>query len=131
DGQFALSGSKDCTLKLWRLSGNPTPWSAPWIVCRPSDDTANLQARFQEALAKADRALAGAEPDAAAECLRQARALPGFDRRREALTRWASLYYRLPRGDLRDAWEERVLPQPAVHDFGLDACGAMLLCGDE
>lgn len=125
DGRLALTGSKDCTLKLWRLAGNSVRWSAPWMVCRPRADTGNLQVRFREALAQADKALAADDPPAAAAALRRARALPGFDRRPEGVSRWVSLYRRMTRGALRDAWEERMLRDQVM--FAVAPSGDWLL----
>jgi WD40 repeat protein len=81
-------------------------WTAPFRLCRVAVTEELLQARrrFVELLERAGQ-LADDQPAEAARLVAEARALPGFERRPEALEVWASLYARLPRLGFRGGWE--------------------------
>lgn len=103
-GRYAVSASGDGTLALWAL---PRDVEAPYMVSRvlPSEMALAAQAAYEGALQRAWQALAGGDAPAAAHCLREARAQPGYGRRPEVMSCWAGLYVRLRRKGLNGGWE--------------------------
>jgi WD40 repeat protein len=107
-------------------------WAAPFRLCRAAVTEELLQARrrFEGLLGRARR-LADDQPAEAARLVAEARALPGFQRRPEALEAWAGLYSRLPRRGFRGAWEVGVFRghEGVVNCVCLSPAGRLALSG--
>jgi WD40 repeat protein/serine/threonine protein kinase len=109
DGRYALSASADKTLKLWELGG--ADWAAPFEPARiaGTEEVARVANRFKRLLNEAAAAMESGKVVKAAVCLRQARALPGCQRRPEVVRQWDRLYTLLPRYAFAGGWEARTL----------------------
>ncbi|MSR64895.1 MAG: hypothetical protein EXS18_03840 [Verrucomicrobiae bacterium] len=107
DGRYCLSGSRDGTLKLWDVMGNGTSYQTPleWAGLVTSQKALDARSQYQHALSEAQKVLVSQDVVLAARWLRTARAVPGCERRKEALAAWMDLYLRLPRKNLVRAWE--------------------------
>jgi WD40 repeat protein len=129
-GRRAVSGSADRTLALWHLPGDHT---APYVLSRvlPSETALAVWAEYERALARAQEAVSSGDAAEAARLVRQARSLPGFGRRPEAMSQWGELYARLRRKDLQGAWETDSLAEHtgAVSSVCLSADGRHALSG--
>jgi WD40 repeat protein len=103
-GRHALSGSGDRTLALWAL---PQEVSAPYVVSRvlPSETALAARADYEQALARAWRAVCDGDAAGAAWHVRAARSQPGYRRRPETMSQWSGLYVRLARKTLNGGWE--------------------------
>lgn len=106
DGSLILSGSQDGTAKVWCLGIAMAGYAAPLVLCRAleSEKAVTAESTFQRNLARALERL-NREPVAAAHYVRRARALPGYQRKAEAMDLWFRLYLRLPKTRLENAWE--------------------------
>jgi WD40 repeat protein len=92
-------------VRQWSLAWE---WTAPGQLCREADSEQEIAAaRTFDGLLVQARRLVEEEPVRALELLREARALPGFQRRPEVVALWTGLYLRLPRVTLQGAWEVR------------------------
>jgi WD40 repeat protein len=108
DGCHVVTGNEDRTPRLWRLDPD---LASPSIVCRVVDSArAQAAARtYQQALQRAQEALAEGDLVTAAGLIREARAQPGHGRRAEAVQAWRELYLWLPRQTLKASWEGATL----------------------
>jgi predicted Zn finger-like uncharacterized protein len=104
DGRLGVSGGWDNVLRLWNLEWNAT---APSMISRVvmSERAAAAKTAYDQALERASEALKGDDAVLAAQCVREARGLPGYARKPEAMEEWGRLYARLARGGLNAAWE--------------------------
>lgn len=107
DGRVALSGSGDGELRVWNVLGNGSHPASMELV-RPSSGTQALSKlrRYKTLISAGERANQACDFGSAADSFRQARAVPGYSRCVDAMTRWAGLYRVLPRVGLQDSWEE-------------------------
>lgn len=108
DGALALSTGTP--MRLWRLIA-PGTRPAPAVLCRVvgSEAAARAEGAFARGLAAARQAMSRGDAPAAAGHLREARAQPGCQRRREAIEAWMDLYPHLPQRDPGGVWEARRL----------------------
>ncbi|MFI5720353.1 protein kinase [Nocardia sp. NPDC051750] len=106
DAGFALSAGQDGTVRRWDLPGEYL--GAP-MLSRPRRDTElNRRGRKVDALiAEAERAVAEEHFRAALDHLRQARAIPGYERSPRVLSAWWALGRRAVRTELRAVWSPR------------------------
>ena len=106
DGESIASGSSDNTMQVWEVALDHVP--SPILLSRisASEENTRVEESYEQHLADARAALESDEPAVAANHLRSARALPGCERRTEAVELWASLYSRLNRASLKSAWYE-------------------------
>jgi WD40 repeat protein/serine/threonine protein kinase len=132
-GERGLSASSDNQVRLWpalRLS-----LTAPSVLCRVQapDRTASAGKRYARSLALAREALAEGDLPAAAGCIREARAQPGYARHAEALAEWMDLYLWLPRTTLRAAWEGGAFTghRHAVTSLALSLDGGRAISGSK
>ncbi len=104
DGRTGLTGGWDQTPRLWNLEWN---YAAPSMISRVimSEHATAAKTAYDQALARARQASASKDAVLAAQCVREARALPGYARKPEAMEEWGRLYVRLARGGLNAAWE--------------------------
>ncbi len=109
DGQQALVGGQGG--QLWSLGTGLPPFVAPFQLNRvqPPATLLSTSDRYEQALARAQTAIAADDVATAAIALREARAQPGYSREPRALALWLQLYRRLPREGLNAAWEVAVL----------------------
>ncbi|HOE66378.1 MAG TPA: serine/threonine-protein kinase [Candidatus Hydrogenedentes bacterium] len=107
DGRYALSSGRDRTVRVWDLGPLAMRYVAPLIVCQAQRSEAILSTgiAFKQLVLQAQQLLERGDAVRAAAAIRQARVLPGFGRRNEALGEWARLYRRLPRTLLAGGWE--------------------------
>ena len=106
-GSHLLSGSEDTTVKLWRMGSDKARYMAPLVLCRAlrSEEALTLRSAFDEALARAHKALGENDAVTAAARVREARELQGYRRNSQAMEAWFRLYRKLPRTRLAGAWE--------------------------
>jgi predicted Zn finger-like uncharacterized protein len=104
DGRLGVSGGWDNVLRLWNLEWNAT---APSMISRVvmSERAVAAKTAYDQALERASQALKTDDAVLAAQCVREARALPGYARKPEAMEEWGRLYVRLARNGLNAAWE--------------------------
>jgi WD40 repeat protein/serine/threonine protein kinase len=106
DGRFALSGSFDRTLKLWEL-GDLNHYIAPMqlSLVLTTETFLSLELAYEQKLAQACRESKEENHIAAAQYIRQARAIFGFNRHPKGLNYWTDLYIYLPRKAFVQGWE--------------------------
>jgi WD40 repeat protein/serine/threonine protein kinase len=106
DRQFVASGSSDKTIKVWKVV--LTQVASPFLLSQisASEKITEVEEIFKRHLADARAALKGGELAQAVKHLRDARALPGCERRKEAVALWASLYPRMTHASLKAVWPE-------------------------
>ncbi|WP_062992063.1 protein kinase domain-containing protein [Nocardia anaemiae] len=105
DGRIALSAGFDGTVRVSRLA--PAGPMAPWSYVRPrtvGELTAQAD-RVKSVIVEADRLIDGERWTAAAELLRGARGIPGYERNQGLLERWRQVACHGRRGALIAAWE--------------------------
>ena len=110
DGRLALSGSMDTTVRARKLT--PAGARSPWSYSRPrtTEELGRQADLVGAALSRVDRLVEQGRPTEAAEELRAARAVPGYERNPELLERW----WQVGRGGRRTgvcaAWRCHDLP---------------------
>jgi predicted Zn finger-like uncharacterized protein len=119
--QHVVLGLESGSLVLWQMADQAL-WSAPMMLSRVQDSQAIVEREtaYDQAMTKARHALAAGEILEAAESVVRARSLVGCRRRSDAMALWQSLYTRLPRERLQDAWFYRTLtlanaPTSVIH----------------
>jgi predicted Zn finger-like uncharacterized protein len=87
------------------------PYPIPHVVTMPVSATEvdALAGQFAEHLEAARKSLAEQNHEAALKALKEARAVPGFERSEEALTLWRDLATTFPRQRLQAVWEKTTL----------------------
>jgi WD40 repeat protein/serine/threonine protein kinase len=108
DGQFALSGSKDMSVKLWHVGKRAL---APPLFSRTTGTEKALarQSEHEDALADAQAAFNRSDYAQALSCLKKARAVPGFGKSAEAMAFRRRLSANLRVKSYREAWLSRTL----------------------
>lgn len=103
DGRYLLTATRGETYKLWRF--NPE-YRAPMILSRvlATEEALTHQIAAGENLVLARTALAEERFVEAANYIRAARSVPGYERSAEAIELWTSLYAHLPRTQLKASW---------------------------
>jgi WD40 repeat protein len=129
DGGYALSASSH-RLRMWRIQPK---YLAPYTLSRivTSEARSKLDLDFENKMVLAKEALASGNTVRAANCLRHARALKGYQQIPAAVELWAQLYVRLPRSGFNRAWESRTLKghTDSVYSVDLSADGKYALSG--
>jgi len=102
-----MLGHADGRLEFWELGLGSNAFRAPLEVSRVRNAAAalTLEAKYQEALHAGADAIQRGDDHEAHTALVRARSLPGCARRPEAMQAWISLYSRLARVRLAEAWE--------------------------
>ncbi|UWP78907.1 protein kinase [Dactylosporangium fulvum] len=129
-GRIGLSGGADGAARLWRLTPPGPP--APWSYARPRAATELNRAAdlVGAALDRADRSAAAGDLERAATELRTARAVPGHERDRRIVDRWAALGRSGRRTGLLGAWPVRQLPGSGRTQLSPDGRLAALRSGN-
>jgi WD40 repeat protein/serine/threonine protein kinase len=119
NGRFALSGSADRSVCLWELPIDPIKacslrLSQAWSA----SELQEVEVKLNGLLENASQAVKTRSFSCALTYVRQARELPGCERKAAALDAWAALYPFCHRKGLRAAWPARIL---AEHKNGVTA----------
>jgi WD40 repeat protein/serine/threonine protein kinase len=127
DGHLAVSGGSDASLRLWQIDPELPRTSVPPEVSRvvTSEAVSDRVRRYQRLLQAGVDHLDRGEVWDALGPLRQARALPGFEREPLVLAAWRRLCAALPRADLVATW-----PLPSISDVGFGATMELTADGD-
>ncbi len=109
DDKFALSGSADKTLKLSKIE--EYTYSAQLNICQFLESTTAIkhESAAQDFLAKAGESFARLNFIETADCIKQARSIPGYGRNPEAIELWTKLYLHLPHQRLNSTWNHKTL----------------------
>jgi WD40 repeat protein/serine/threonine protein kinase len=129
DGKYSLSLTRGGTYKLWRFDPQ---YHAPLKLCRitATEEAINNQISAEENLANARKAIAAGRYVEAANHVRAARSVPGYERSLEAIELWTSLYVHLPRTHLKASWQSHEMTGPQfVSSVSFDADGKYVLFG--
>jgi WD40 repeat protein len=129
DGKYSLSGTRGGTHKLWRFDPE---YRAPLIFTRikATEKAIKNQDVAEENLVKARQAIAENRFVDAANFIRTARSVPGYERSIEAVELWTSLYVHLPRTHLKASWlSHEVRGQRFAGSISFDADGKYVLFG--
>jgi WD40 repeat protein/serine/threonine protein kinase len=129
DGKYSLSGTRGGTYKLWRF--NPE-YRASLILSRitATEEAIDKQLVAEQNLANARLAIDENRFVDAANHVRAARSVPGYERSREAVELWTSLYVHLPRTRVKASWlSHEVRGQELVSSISFDADGKYVLFG--
>jgi WD40 repeat protein/serine/threonine protein kinase len=108
DGQFALSGSNDNTLKLWNSKDAADTYIAPMqlSMALKTETFLSVELTYEQILAQAYKEVMEQQNYLmAAQLIRQARTLPGYDRHPRSFSFWQILYIFLPRKAFHGGWE--------------------------
>jgi WD40 repeat protein len=111
DLRTAISGSEDNTVRVWGIGTLRSNVIVSFELCMPitSGDALEAAGAFRSLLKDAREALAGGDQEGAASSVRQARAIPGRRRNKNAMELWRDISLRVRRGEFIAAWEERTL----------------------
>ncbi|MFJ9616190.1 protein kinase domain-containing protein [Streptomyces noursei] len=122
DGRHAQAVGMDNTVRAWTVNA-PSDYRATYQISRPrpAADLGSFGDTVRELVARADFALADFRHSAALGLLREARAIPGYERDAKVLELWRDLGRRLPWTGLRAAWTVRELPAWGPGDEGFVA----------
>jgi WD40 repeat protein/serine/threonine protein kinase len=106
DGRFALSGSHDHTIKLWFLE-DINRYTAPvqLSLVLTTETFLSLGLLYEQELAHVFGEIKRKKYVAAAQHIRKARAISGFNRHPNAFNCWTGLYVCLPRKAFVQGWE--------------------------
>lgn len=129
DGQYALSETKGGSYTLWRYSPE---YHAPMILSRvvATEEALTDQGTAEENLAWARQAIAENRFTDAANFIRAARSVPGYERSPEAFELWTSLYVHLPRTRVKASWPSHTITGPELAgSVSFDADGKYVLFG--
>jgi WD40 repeat protein/serine/threonine protein kinase len=129
DGKYSLSATRGGTYKLWRFDPQ---YHAPLILCRitATEEAIDNQISAEENLANARKAIAVEHYVEAANYVRAARSVPGYERSAEAVDLWTSLYVHLPRTRVKASWlSHEVRGRELVSSISFDADGKYVLFG--
>ncbi|WP_367048507.1 protein kinase [Streptomyces sp. Je 1-332] len=113
--RFALSASRDNTVRLWRMPESP---AVPFQVCWPRrHGVLNLlDEKVKSLLETAAAREAAGDRAAALDALREARAVPGHERAPDVMAAWRALSRTLVRTGVRAVWHARSF---AAHRSGV------------
>lgn len=111
DGTRAAMAGKGKTLHVFRTQLGHAFERAHLTLCvsRTSEAVLSEEDEFQQYLAQARDALKNDDLEGAVKGVREARAVPGYSRKAEAIELWQELYTRLPRRGLTGSWEAAAL----------------------
>ncbi|MDX6501567.1 MAG: hypothetical protein QOG23_4827 [Blastocatellia bacterium] len=129
DGRYSLSGTKGGSYTLWRFSPD---YHAPLIFSRvvATEESLINQGTGEENLALARKAIAEDRFTDAANLIRSARAVPGYERSAEAVELWTRLYVHLPRTRVKASWPSHMIAgQQMARSMSFDADGKYVLFG--
>jgi len=129
EGRYALSEREDQRFQLWQFKPG---YHAPMAVSRvkATKEALDNQRVVEENLIMARQAIAAERFSEAANFVRAARAVPGFERSAEALELWASLYAHLPRRGIKASWPGHEVKAPGfLRSITLSADGKYVLFG--
>jgi WD40 repeat protein/serine/threonine protein kinase len=131
DGRFALSGGGN-TLKLWEF-GDINRYIAPvqLSLVLTTETFLPLDLAYEQELAQACIEIKKENHVAAAQHIRQARAISGFNLHPKAFNCWTGLYMCLPRKVFVQGWESTNITEPKgpVSSVCLSSDGRFALLG--
>lgn len=106
NGEIALTGSIDGSLRLWNTCLGKHAWQSQNLLVKVSDSAkASVnQAGYEKALKTAREALNAGNVIAAAHHIRKARSEEGYERAMDALRLWRTLYAQLHRTQFIAGW---------------------------
>ena len=106
DGRFVVSADYNGVLMRWQLAASR---SAPFVPVRPrsSAEVSEADSAFKSLMARAERALAKGELQAAARAVSEARQLPEHERSSRAVDLWHRIGQHGAVTGLRGAWHVR------------------------
>ncbi len=119
DGRTAVIGSERLVALSVPKLGPTAPWSYPRH--RSATEYTTVAERARRALRRADRRMADGALSEAARILRQALALPGYERNPELLDRWGGLGRAGRRTGVLTAWQMFELPHAFPHRVSGDS----------
>jgi WD40 repeat protein len=129
DGKYSLSGTRGGTYKLRRFDPE---YHAPLMLSRitPTEQAIENQIAAEESLALARKALAEERFIEAANHVKAARSVSGYERWGDAVELWTSLYARLPRTQLKASWHSHEVTRPDLaHSISFSADAKYVLFG--
>lgn len=129
DARYLLSGTRGGTFRLRRFDPQ---YHAPLLVSRitATEEAIDNQIAAEESLALARKALAENRFVEAANHVRAARAVSGYERRGDAVDWWASLYAHLPRTHVKASWHSHEIDRPELaHSISFSADAKYVLFG--
>ncbi|MEU8527099.1 WD40 repeat domain-containing protein [Streptomyces sp. NPDC048629] len=129
--RFALSASLDNTVRLWRMPDSP---AVPFQVSRPRrHGVLNLLEEKVKALLETAKAREAAGDRAAAlDALREARAVPGYERAPDVMAAWRALGRSLAHTGIRAVWLARSFAahRSSVGSLDISAGGDLMATSD-
>jgi WD40 repeat protein len=136
DGQFALSGSEDETLRLWKVSPFMGPrLHAPWFYSKviSAQEALERERSHETYLARAQQAFEADRIADALALLKQARAVSGFDKSHDCLNLQARVGARARVKSYGGGWLKRTLEghTGGVNSLALSPDGCFALSGSE
>ncbi|MGD6758509.1 WD40 repeat domain-containing serine/threonine protein kinase [Streptomyces sp. BH097] len=115
--RFALSASQDNTVRLWRMPDSPAvPLQVSWP--RRHGVLNLLEEKVKGLLETAAARETAGDPASALDALREARAVPGYERASDVMAAWRGLSRSLDRTGIRAVWLARGF---AAHRSGIDS----------
>ncbi|MBY8858244.1 protein kinase [Nocardia sp. CA2R105] len=125
DGRILVSGSRDRSIRVWRPAASGP--KAQWSFARPraAGELAAHAAIVEAAVVEFDRLTDGARWREAANHLRRARTIPGYERSPMLLDRWRHAGGSRRRTELLGAWE-----RPGI-SAGDDTAGEIAISPDD
>lgn len=129
DGKYLLTGTRGETFKLWQF--NPE-YHAPMVLSRitATEEAIRNQSAAEENLASGRKAIAEKRFINAANHIRAARSVPGYERSAEAFELWSSLYVHLRRTRIKASWPSHTLQgQEFASSISFDRDGKYVLFG--
>ena len=129
DGKYSLSGTDGGAWKLWRFDPE---YRASLILRRitATEEAIDNQLVAEQNLANARQAIGEKRFVDAANYVRTARSVAGYERSAEALELWTSLYMHLPRTHLKASWlSHEVKGHKFARSISFDADGKYVLFG--
>lgn len=106
DATHLILGYDSGTLEARSLPAAAEPYAAPLRVSRVKSSKVSFPAlkAYEAALTFAREAAAAGDYIGAARYIREARAQPDYERGKEALDLWPTLYHKLPKSGCRGGW---------------------------
>jgi WD40 repeat protein/serine/threonine protein kinase len=106
-GTTIVTSDERGTIRVWRLGETFQERTAPLVLSRTvrSEDAVTTQRAFQNALKQAEASISRMDTASAREAIERARALPGYERSREAMQISNRLYSLIPRESIVGYWE--------------------------
>ncbi|MEQ8187334.1 MAG: protein kinase [Candidatus Eremiobacterota bacterium] len=113
DGKKALWADESGRVELWHIEGDNFFNSAGFVLSRikSTGDISKEQLRFNQLIEHAGKAVSLSSWKNAINLLREARAIPGYERSKEALDLWQELYSPCKKISIKEILPEKTLVQ--------------------